>query len=47
MKRSTRVLALLLMLVMLVSALTVGVSAAYSPLSRSSGSYYYLTLSGY
>ena len=47
MKRSTRVLALLLMLVMLVSALTVGVSAEYSPLSRSSGSYYYLTLSGY
>ena len=33
MKRSTRVLALLLMLVMLVSALTVGVSEEYSPLS--------------
>ena len=47
MKRLKRTLALLLMLVMLVSALTVGVSAAYSPLSRSSGSYYYLTLSGY
>ena len=47
MKRSTRVLALLLMLVMLVSALTVGVSAAYSPLSGSYSDTRYLTPSGY
>lgn len=47
MKRSTRVLALLLMLVMLVSALTVGVSAEYSPLSRSSGNSRYLALGDY
>ena len=47
MKRSKRTLALLLMLVMLVSALTVGVSAEYSPLSGSYSGTRYLTPSGY
>lgn len=47
MKRSKRTLALLLMLVMLVSALTVGVSAEYSPLSGSYSDTRYLTPSGY